>query len=138
MMPAATPLPSRRTRNGCLVRQLDEVPVERTICGSRRRLLSDGDDAAAFLHQVRIVDSTPHFHRETTEIYYVVAGNGWLLLDGEELAVRPGTCVEVKPGVVHSARGDIEVLVIGIPSIRESDTFVPAPEARAGGAAAAD
>ena len=117
--------PSHRTASGCLVRQLDEVPVEPTLCGSRRRLLSDGDGAPLFIHQVRILDSTPHFHRETTEVYYVVSGTGRLVLDGETVPLRPGTCVEVKPGIVHSAHGDVEVLVLGIPSIRESDTFVP-------------
>ena len=33
--------------------------------------------------------------------------------------------VEIPPGVIHSAKGDVLVLVVGIPSISDEDTFLP-------------
>ena len=118
--------PRRDPRGRWLVRYLEDAPRERSACGYRHRLLSRGDDTAAFAHLVRIFEATPHYHERTTEIYYVVEGSGAMSLDGEEIALRPGACIEIKPGVVHGARGDVLVLVIGIPSISDDDTF-PAP-----------
>jgi uncharacterized cupin superfamily protein len=74
---------------------------------------------------VRIDDSTPHYHKEAVEIYYVVAGEGTMTLDGQEVALRPGACLEVRPGVVHAARGGVLVLVVGVPAISEDDTYYP-------------
>jgi mannose-6-phosphate isomerase-like protein (cupin superfamily) len=108
------------------LRYLEDVELEKSACGERRRLLSKGDGSAAFLHLVRIRDSRPHYHRLTTEIYFVVEGEGTMRLDDVEVPLRRGATLEIKPGVVHSARGDLLVLVIGIPSISEEDTYFTA------------
>lgn len=50
-------------------------------------------------------------------------GEGSVVLDGVEHAVRPGTLVHIPPGVVHDAKGRMRVLVIGIPDIAEDDLF---------------
>jgi mannose-6-phosphate isomerase-like protein (cupin superfamily) len=107
------------------LRYLEDAPMEKSTCGHRHRLLSDGDGTSAFAHLVRIHDASPHFHKQTTELYYVVEGAGTMSLDGEEVPLRPGAAVEIQPGVVHSARGDLLVLVVGMPSISEEDTFIP-------------
>jgi len=107
------------------LRYLDDSTQEKSACGYRYRLLSSGDGTNAFAHVVRIRDSTPHYHRKTTEIYYVIEGSGTMTLDGKEVPLRAGACFELKPGVVHSARGDVLVLVIGIPTISDEDTFFP-------------
>jgi len=118
--------PSRRSASRkWTLRYLEDAEEERSACGSRRRLLSVGDGTAAFAHLVRIYDSTPHYHKETTELYYVVEGSGTMTLDGEDVSLRAGACLELKPGVVHSVRGDVLVLVVGIPSITDADTFFP-------------
>ena len=105
------------------LRYLEDAEQEKSTCGYRHRLLSDGDGTRAFAHLVRIYDSTPHYHKQTTELYYVVEGHGTMTLDGEEVPLRPGAALEIQPGVVHSARGDVLVLVVGMPSISEEDTF---------------
>jgi len=46
-------------------------------------------------------------------------------LDGAEHAVRKGSIVHIPPGVVHSAKGRVRVLVVGIPDIAEDDLFFP-------------
>ncbi|MFP6856279.1 MAG: cupin domain-containing protein [Roseibacillus sp.] len=109
-----------------ILRHEDEVTKERSACGYRYRLLSKGDeDVAAWAHAVDIDGARPHFHKRTTELYYVLEGEGKVVLDGEEREVRPGTMIHIPPGVVHGAIGKMRVLVVGIPDIDDSDVFYP-------------
>ena len=117
--------PPRGVPGKWALRYIEETEQEKSTCGHRHRLLSDGDGTSAFAHLVRIYDSTPHYHKQTTELYYVVEGTGAMSLDGDEVPLRPGAAIEIQPGVVHAARGDVLVLVVGMPSIREEDTFFP-------------
>jgi quercetin dioxygenase-like cupin family protein len=80
-------------------------------------------EPAAWAHAVDIDGAKPHFHKVATELYYVLEGNGAVLLDGIEHEVRKGSLVHIPPGVVHSAVGRMRVLVIGIPDIGEADYF---------------
>jgi len=56
-----------------------------------------------------------HFHIRATELYYVLEGQGVVVLDGEEHPVRKSSLVHIPPGVVHGARGRMRVLVTCIP-----------------------
>jgi mannose-6-phosphate isomerase-like protein (cupin superfamily) len=69
-----------------------------------------------------------HYHKRSTELYYVLDGSGSVILDGAELPVATGSLVHIPPGVVHGARGRMRVLVIGIPDIADDDYF-EAPQA---------
>ena len=109
-----------------LIRHEGHVPRERSACGHRDRLISREDAGAhpaAWAHAVDIDGSKPHYHKRSTELYYVLKGEGTLLLDGAEHPVREGTIVNIPPGVVHGARGQMRVLVIGIPDIADDDYF---------------
>lgn len=109
-----------------LIRHEGHTPRERSECGWRDRLISREDAAlepAAWAHAVDIDGAKPHFHKVATELYYVLEGNGAVLLDGIEHEVRKGSLVHIPPGVVHSAVGRMRVLVIGIPDIGEADYF---------------
>ena len=107
-----------------IIRHEDEAARERSACGHRYRLLSEGDQGvAAWAHAVEIDGAKPHYHKVATELYYVLEGEGKVLLDGEEEAVRPGTIVHIPPGVVHGAVGKMKVLVVGIPDIDDSDIY---------------
>ena len=111
-----------------LVRHEGEAAKERSTCGWRHLLLSRADQAlglAAWAHVVDIDGSRAHYHRRSTELYYVLEGDGTVTLDGVEHAVRQGSIVQIPPGVVHSASGRVKVLVIGIPDIAEDDLFFP-------------
>jgi quercetin dioxygenase-like cupin family protein len=109
-----------------LVRHPGEAPRERSACGWRDRLISREDEGvAAWAHAVDIDGARAHYHRRATELYYVLEGEGTVLLDGVEHPVRPGSIVHIPPGVVHGARGRMRVLVIGIPDIAEDDMFFP-------------
>ena len=64
-----------------------------------------------------------HYHKRSTELYYVLEGGGHVLLDGVEQPVSKGSLVHIPPGVVHGALGKMRVLVVGIPDIAEDDYF---------------
>ena len=107
-----------------ILRHEDEAVRERSNCGYRYRLLSRGDeDLAAWAHAVEIDGAKPHFHKRSTELYYVLEGEGHVILDGERQEVRRGTMIHIPPGVVHEAIGRMRVLVIGIPDIDDDDVF---------------
>ena len=109
-----------------LVRHEGDVPRERSACGWRDRLISREDVAlspAAWAHAVDIDGAEPHYHKRSTELYYVLEGEGSVFLDGVEQKVRPGSLVHIPPGVAHAARGRMRVLVIGIPDIADEDYF---------------
>lgn len=111
-----------------LVRHEGEVPRERSTCGWRDRLISreDAGEVAAWAHAVDIDGARPHYHKRSTELYYVLDGAGTIELDGIEHPVRSGSMVHIPPGVVHGAKGRMRVLVVGIPDIAEDDLFFPA------------
>ena len=107
-----------------LIRHEGDAPRERSTCGFRDRLISREDsEVAAWVHAVDIDGAREHYHKQATELYYVLEGEGVVLLDGEEHAVRKGSLVHIPPGVVHGARGRMRVLVTGIPDIADDDIF---------------
>lgn len=67
----------------------------------------------------------PHFHKRSTELYYVLEGEGLVTLDGEPHEVKKGSLVHIPPGVVHGAEGKMRVLVVGVPDIADDDYFLP-------------
>jgi mannose-6-phosphate isomerase-like protein (cupin superfamily) len=120
--------PKPRSPFAALVRHEGEAARERSTCGWRHLLLSHGDrelGLAAWAHVVDMDGSRAHYHRRSTELYYVLEGEGTVTLDGVEHSVRQGSIVQIPPGVVHSAAGRVKVLVIGIPDIAEDDLFFP-------------
>ncbi len=122
----------KQTSSPVLVRHEDEAPRERSTCGWRHLLISRqdrGQNVAAWAHAVDIDGAREHYHKVGTEIYYVLEGDGSVVLDGVEHAVRKGSIVHIPPGVVHGAKGRMRVLVVGVPDISEEDLFFPAPQA---------
>ena len=116
----AKPLPTANL----ILRHESDAARECSACGHRYRLLSRGDeDVAAWAHAVDIDGAKPHYHKIATELYYVLEGEGSVMLDGEERAVRKGSMVHIPPGVVHGAVGKMRVLVVGIPDIDDSDVY---------------
>ncbi len=109
-----------------LVRHEGHAPRERSACGWRDRLISHEDaplSPAAWAHAVDIDGAKLHYHKRSTELYYVLDGSGCVVLDGVEQPVSKGSLVHIPPGVVHGAKGRMRVLVVGIPDIAEDDYF---------------
>lgn len=54
---------------------------------------------------------TPPGVHEETEIYYIIAGSGKVVLDGQPLAVKPGDIIIIPGGVQHwidNSKSDME------------------------------
>ena len=114
-----------------LVRHEGHTSRERSACGWRDRLISHEDAAlspAACAHAVDIDGAKLHYHLRSTELYYVLEGEGCVVLDGVEEPVAKGSLVHIPPGVVHGARGRMRVLVVGIPDIADDDYYEVAGE----------
>jgi mannose-6-phosphate isomerase-like protein (cupin superfamily) len=118
---------STETTPQAIIHHEGEAPRERSTCGWRHRLLSQEDESAlaAWAHAVDIDGARIHYHKVSTELYYVLEGEGSVVLDGEEHPVRKGSIVQIPPGVHHGAKGRMRVLVVGIPHMREDDLFFP-------------
>ena len=109
-----------------LVRHEGEAPRERSTCGWRHLLISRQDrNVAAWAHAVDIDGARQHYHQRGTELYYVLEGEGSVVLDGVDHEVRKGSIVHIPPGVVHGAKGRMRVLVVGIPDISDGYLFFP-------------
>lgn len=110
---------------------VDDQPRERSICGWRQRILRREDLAPASITRLKTDDATPHWHRHTDEYYYILNGSGKLVIDGEDVPVKAGDCVWIRPGHMHHAEGALESLIIGIPPFDYDDVFTEPPEAGA-------
>lgn len=118
--------PVSTTVGHVLVRHEGDTPRERSACGWRDRLISREDvehAPAAWAHAVDIDGAKPHYHKRSTELYYVLDGSGTVTVDGIEYPVTRGSMVHIPPEIVHSAQGRMRVLVVGIPDIADDDYF---------------
>jgi mannose-6-phosphate isomerase-like protein (cupin superfamily) len=48
------------------------------------------------------LSTTPHYHPQTEEIYYILDGTGQMRLGDEERSVGPGDAIAIPPGQVHA------------------------------------
>lgn len=107
--------------------QLDGVPCP---CGTARRAFADVEHFPGTVHRTEIsADAKPHYHRRLTETYYVLecGPEAKIELDGEQIPVKPGTCVLIPPGVVHRAVGRMTVLIIVFPKFDPADEVLVEP-----------
>lgn len=67
-----------------------------------------------------------HYHAESEELYYLLAGEGEMEVDGELAAVGPGDAIVIPPGAWHQiTAGDSELrfLCCCAPGYTHADTF---------------
>lgn len=107
-----------------IVAQMDEVPAIRCSCGTTRRAFKTPDNPVATQHLLDVQeDAQVHYHRNITEIYMILEGEGYLELDGERVPVKPLTSVLIKPGCRHRAVGNLRVLLTAIPAFDPEDEW---------------
>jgi len=86
------------------VKHRDETPAVPCPCGSAQRVLTAADEAGVSVHFVTIsATSETHYHTRLTEIYVVIAGSGWLEMDGERQPLGEGDVALIPPGTRHRA-----------------------------------
>jgi mannose-6-phosphate isomerase-like protein (cupin superfamily) len=110
-----------------IVVDFHELPVVPCPCGTSQRALLDAPQFPGTIHRTEIgLEAKPHFHRCHTETYYILRcdDDAALELDGQRVAVRPGTCVVIPPNVVHRAVARMTILNIVFPKFDPADEVV--------------
>ena len=82
------------------------------------------DGVPTSITQLKTSEAKAHRHGHTHEYYYVLAGSGALVIDGEHVPVEPGDCVWIRPGAVHRAEGELESLIIASPAYDPADMIL--------------
>ncbi len=102
-----------RTLDGSMVWELVR-PEDGARNVSLARALRDADQRTA-----------AHLHRTSEEIYYVLSGEGVVVVGGQRHQVRPGDAVIIPPGMEHFAvavGGPLEILCVCAPPYQHEDT----------------
>ena len=108
-----------------LVRTVNNAPqVLHSSCGESRRLITYQDTPDFSFHVVHILDGKKHFHKRSTETYFVLEGKGKLELDDETIDLEPGMAILIPPGVRHRGYGDFKTIVTGTPAFTTEDEYL--------------
>lgn len=118
-------MPPTATGPGYLVRRLADAPTIPCPCGSSTRPLTAADGGPCSLHVTSMTDSARHYHRDTTEVYYILEGFGKIELNGEWFAAEPGTTIYIEPGTRHRviSPAGLKAVVVAIPPFRADDEY---------------
>ena len=85
------------------------------------KLYEFGEDC--FIQLVEIKGKVgDHYHKVQTEVFVIVDGEGVMRIDGNDYEVSCGSVLLCKPGAIHSAEGNMKVLVFKY-NYKEDDTF---------------
>jgi mannose-6-phosphate isomerase-like protein (cupin superfamily) len=116
------------------IRHIDHVPAFTTKDGSEiRELLAHRNLCIAkqSLAEARLApgqQTTPHYHVQTEEIYYLLAGRGRMRIDQEEHDVAAGDAIAIPPGAVHTiinTGGEtLKFLCCCAPAYEDADTVL--------------
>lgn len=116
---------------GYEVVDFDSLSPTRCPCGWSRRGLMETADFPGSLHRVEILeDARVHYHKRLTETYYILecGPDARLQLDAEQLPLRPGMCVMIRPGVRHRAIGRMTILNLVFPKFDPADEWFDEPD----------
>jgi mannose-6-phosphate isomerase-like protein (cupin superfamily) len=116
---------STTTRKGYLVRRVQDAPTVRSECGQSTRPLTFPETTACNLHVTFIKDSVKHYHRQCTEVYYILQGRGKMELNEDVVEVEPGTVIYIEPCTAHRLTSEegVQTIVFGVPAYRQDDEF---------------
>jgi mannose-6-phosphate isomerase-like protein (cupin superfamily) len=106
-----------------IVRHIEEIEPVPCPCGSSTRVITREDTGVANLHVTHIQDSRRHYHKECTEYYYILEGQGVMELGEDRLEIGPGTTIVIPPGLPHRGTGDFRALIFGVPAMKHDDEF---------------
>src|SRR5438093_13575244 len=113
------------TAAGYLVRRIQEAPTVPCPCGESTRPITAADHTVCNLNVTFIKDSVKHYHKECTEVYYILEGRGRMELNGDVVEVEPGTVVYIEPYTPHRlwSESGVRTVVFGFPALRPEDEF---------------
>ncbi len=123
-----------QTSPGYLVKRSSEAPTVPCPCGQSTRILTAADAVPCSLHVTAIHDSIKHYHRQTTEVYYILEGHGRMELNDDVVAVEPGMVIYIEPGTRHrlESKQGVRTIVFSVPPFQENDEYFDVAPWRAG------
>ncbi|MCD6485168.1 MAG: cupin domain-containing protein [Candidatus Odinarchaeota archaeon] len=66
-----------------------------------------------------------HYHKERTEVYHIVAGNGIIYLNGKSKFVKKGETIVIPPNTRHTIEGNyVEIFVVVTPPYDPKDHYI--------------
>jgi mannose-6-phosphate isomerase-like protein (cupin superfamily) len=120
------------------IRRINRVEAFTTKDGSEiRELLAHRNSVIEkqSLAEARLapgVGTTPHYHRATEEIYYILEGQGRMRIGGDENDVGPGDAIAIPPGEIHqitnTGGGVLKFLCCCAPGYEHEDTVLVGEE----------
>ncbi len=109
-----------------ICRHVRDVEPVACPCGYSRRILTAADGVAIGFHVTELCDAQAHFHERATEVYYLLAGTGRLVISGSAWEVRPGSVAYLPPGCLHHGEGRLTAAIAVLPPFDPADEFSPA------------
>ena len=107
-----------------MIAQLDEVSAVDCPCGQARRAFASDENTVATMHLVDIqADARTHYHKQMTEMYLILEGEGHMELDGKLIPVKPMTAIFIKPGCRHRAVGKMRIVNVPVPAFDPEDEW---------------
>lgn len=110
---------------GYLVRRPEDAVTVPCPCGQSTRFITGKDNTACNFHITFIQDSVRHYHKECTEVYYILQGRGKMEMNGETIDVEPGLVIYIEPYTRHrlvSPEG-VRTIVFGVPALKPEDEY---------------
>lgn len=104
-----------------IVRHVTEVEPVPCPCGQSTRIITRADGAAVGLHVTELSGARKHYHEHTTEVYYVLEGEGQIELGEDVFDVRAGHAVYIPAGVPHRTIGVLKAIVVSAPAFDPND-----------------
>ena len=110
---------------GYLVRPIEEAPVVPCPCGQSTRAITRADTPTCNVHSTFIQDSVKHYHKNCTEVYYILEGFGKMEMNDDWIDIRPGLVLYIEPYTRHrlvSEKG-VRTIVVGMPALDPEDEY---------------
>ena len=110
---------------GYLVRPIEEAPTIPCPCGQSTRAITRADTPVCNFHITFIQDSVLHYHKECTEVYYILEGQGKMELNGDVIDIRPGLVIYIEPMTRHRlwSKEGVRTIVFGVPALNSEDEY---------------
>jgi mannose-6-phosphate isomerase-like protein (cupin superfamily) len=116
------------------IHNIAHVPAFSTKDGSEiRELLAHRNSCIAkqSLAEARLppgAKTTPHYHPQTEEIYYLLEGTGRMQIGAETRDVAAGDAIAIPPGAIHTITNTgaetLKFLCCCAPSYEDADTVL--------------
>jgi len=92
-------------------------------CGNIKKLFGDRKDVS-FVY-LEVDKAREHYHKITTEFYFVIKGSGKVKLDDKIHDICEGNLVEISPNTRHKAfdENGLEILVVMVPPLEPTDNY---------------